>query len=495
MIARAVEQAPAQTGNNQMPPTILSANENAMRATNLALQTMQRNQYHPTALPQTGAVPPHGQQQTTPQPQQQVHSQPQYYAYPQQHGGGMQQGNPPADGMDLPPGQSLSSEVLYERARQAAAARSNSHARREGSHSTRRPWSPEEEKALMLGLDMVKGPHWSQILGLFGPNGKLGNILQDRTQVQLKDKARNLKLFFLKTNSEMPYYLQCVTGELKTRAPTQAARKEAEERARLSTEEQQKHMNGIMTLNNMQNGSAQRPTPKPAVPGQVAPAHPHPHQAGSNPAPGRPPAGQGSATTPGMPAMPVAQPVHLPQSASRPPAPQQPHHPVQQPPQQQQHSAHQSSQPANAPAQAQQHAHHAQQTQHPHPHPQQQRQHPHPHPNLHQQGLQQQRQPVAQQAHSQSHPQVQLQAPAHQHPQAPPQAQQQVHAQGQLQSGSQQQQSAPNAAPHLRVDEPHVKHEPLNEEEAGILELKRLMAQESSMAAALSAQAGDATMS
>ena len=77
----------------------------------------------------------------------------------------------------------------------------------------------------MAGLDLVKGPHWSQILTLFGPHGTISDILKDRTQVQLKDKARNLKLFFLKTNSEMPYYLQAVTGELKTRAPTQAARK------------------------------------------------------------------------------------------------------------------------------------------------------------------------------------------------------------------------------------------------------------------------------
>ncbi|CAG1969051.1 unnamed protein product, partial [Fusarium graminearum] len=138
--------------------------------------------------------------------------------------------------------------ILYDKARQAALSKNSSHTRREGLHSTRRPWTQEEEKALMAGLDMVKGPHWSQILTLFGQSGTISDILKDRTQVQLKDKARNLKLFFLKTNSEMPYYLQAVTGELKTRAPTQAARKEAEERARLSSEEQRATLNGIMTL-------------------------------------------------------------------------------------------------------------------------------------------------------------------------------------------------------------------------------------------------------
>ena len=167
-----------------------------------------------------------------------------YYSYGQVQ----QQQAPPADGSSLPPNQSFPTSVLYERARQAAVAKSSSAARREGIHSTRRAWTSDEEKALMMGLDMVKGPHWSQILSLFGANGSISDILKDRTQVQLKDKARNLKLFFLKTNSEMPYYLQCVTGELKTRAPGQAARKEAEEKARQNSEEEQARLQGILTL-------------------------------------------------------------------------------------------------------------------------------------------------------------------------------------------------------------------------------------------------------
>ncbi|KAH6851180.1 telomere repeat binding factor-domain-containing protein [Chaetomium sp. MPI-CAGE-AT-0009] len=153
-----------------------------------------------------------------------------------------------ANGDGLPPNQSMPTAALYERARQAAVAKSSNTTRREGLHSTRRPWTPEEEKALMAGLDMVKGPHWSQILSLFGPQGTISDILKDRTQVQLKDKARNLKLFFLKTNSEMPYYLQSVTGELKTRAPGQAARKEAEEKARMNVEEERARVQGIITL-------------------------------------------------------------------------------------------------------------------------------------------------------------------------------------------------------------------------------------------------------
>ena len=62
-------------------------------------------------------------------------------------------------------------------------------------------WSADEERALMMGLDMVKGPHWSQILQLFGAQGSVSNVLADRTQVQLKDKARNLKLFWYRRDA------------------------------------------------------------------------------------------------------------------------------------------------------------------------------------------------------------------------------------------------------------------------------------------------------
>ena len=95
-------------------------------------------------------------------------------------------------------GQSAPTQILYERARQAATAKASPSNRRAGTPSQRRPWTQEEENALMTGLDRVQGPHWSQILGLFGPGGSENEVLKDRNQVQLKDKARNLKLFLPK---------------------------------------------------------------------------------------------------------------------------------------------------------------------------------------------------------------------------------------------------------------------------------------------------------
>ncbi|KAL0941145.1 myb dna binding protein [Colletotrichum truncatum] len=233
--------------------------------------------YQPTVPTPTGAAPV--TQTTYLSHLQQTQAQSPYYGYPPQ----VEQPPQPAaheSAEKLPPSQTLPSAVLYDRARQAALSKTNNQQRREGTTSTRRPWTQEEEKALMTGLDMVQGPHWSQILSLFGAEGTLSNILKDRTQVQLKDKARNLKLFFLKTNSEMPYYLQAVTGELKTRAPTQAARKEAEERARMNSEEEQARVQGIMTLagglqHPQQNRASVTPATAPSTPSQSAAQIPH----------------------------------------------------------------------------------------------------------------------------------------------------------------------------------------------------------------------------
>lgn len=87
-----------------------------------------------------------------------------------------------------------------------------------GSGATpRQPWKQEEEDALMAGLAEVKGPHWSQILSLYGRGGSVSEVLKDRNQIQLKDKARNLKLYYLKMSKEVPECLRGVTGELRKR--------------------------------------------------------------------------------------------------------------------------------------------------------------------------------------------------------------------------------------------------------------------------------------
>ncbi|KAL9053776.1 MAG: hypothetical protein Q9162_004574 [Coniocarpon cinnabarinum] len=81
--------------------------------------------------------------------------------------------------------------------------------------SNRRVWSTDEENALLEGLETLRGPHWRDILSLYGEHGTRSDVLKGRNQVQLKDKARNMKLFFVKHGMEVPEVLRNVTGELK----------------------------------------------------------------------------------------------------------------------------------------------------------------------------------------------------------------------------------------------------------------------------------------
>ena len=83
--------------------------------------------------------------------------------------------------------------------------------------TTRRTWTKQEEEALLKGMDKVQGPYWSQILELYGPGGKISEVLKDRTQVQLKDKARNLKMFFVRLGLPIPAVFQYVTGDYESR--------------------------------------------------------------------------------------------------------------------------------------------------------------------------------------------------------------------------------------------------------------------------------------
>ncbi|KAI7193626.1 hypothetical protein KC363_g2620 [Hortaea werneckii] len=91
-----------------------------------------------------------------------------------------------------------------------------------GGTTVRQAWTDAEQEALLSGLEKVDGPHWSQILALYGRGGSISEVLKDRNQVQLKDKARNLKLWYLKTGKEVPAALRGVTGELRKRGGARA---------------------------------------------------------------------------------------------------------------------------------------------------------------------------------------------------------------------------------------------------------------------------------
>lgn len=150
----------------------------------------------------------------------------QYPAYAQQQTGDLTDNEAPSHS------QSSSTQHQHSPARQSQPSKTPSQKHKPTIPTARRLWTSEEESALLDGLESVGGPHWSQILGLYGAGGTISEVLKDRNQIQLKDKARNLKLCFLKSGHEVPHYLQGVTGELRTRAPSQAARQEALAKAR-----------------------------------------------------------------------------------------------------------------------------------------------------------------------------------------------------------------------------------------------------------------------
>lgn len=78
----------------------------------------------------------------------------------------------------------------------------------------KRLWTKQEEGALVEALK-AHGPAWSKILELHGAGGSISESLKNRTQVQLKDKARNWKMYFLKGGLPVPEYLCKVTGDLE----------------------------------------------------------------------------------------------------------------------------------------------------------------------------------------------------------------------------------------------------------------------------------------
>lgn len=132
--------------------------------------------------------------------------------------------NPPSDLPATPRAdalvQSTAGQTLresYDQARLAANTRALNKKRPQSpaNGSNRKVWSIEEENALLEGLEYMRGPHWRDILSLYGEQGTRSEVLKNRTQVQLKDKARNLKLYYKKNGFEVPKVLEKVTGDVK----------------------------------------------------------------------------------------------------------------------------------------------------------------------------------------------------------------------------------------------------------------------------------------
>ncbi|KAF4546940.1 Telomeric DNA-binding factor trf1-like protein [Elsinoe fawcettii] len=80
--------------------------------------------------------------------------------------------------------------------------------------SARQNWTKTEIDALIAGLEEVQKPSWSRILAMHGRGGSESELLMHRNATQLKDKARNLRMGYLRSGLPVPKYLQHVTGNL-----------------------------------------------------------------------------------------------------------------------------------------------------------------------------------------------------------------------------------------------------------------------------------------
>ncbi|BFZ64546.1 hypothetical protein YB2330_005693 [Saitoella coloradoensis] len=97
-----------------------------------------------------------------------------------------------------------------------ARGRANALSRRRAAarpRQTRTPWSLEEESCLLSALQRY-GCQWALIEKMHGRVGSVDRVLGERGQVALKDKARNMKLAFLRAGGEVPWELRGVTGRV-----------------------------------------------------------------------------------------------------------------------------------------------------------------------------------------------------------------------------------------------------------------------------------------
>ena len=74
-------------------------------------------------------------------------------------------------------------------------------------------WTQAETIAFEEGLRKVEGPHWREILGLYGRRGKVNQLLKDRTPGDLYDKAKSLRQEFVDSGREPPDYLKPFTKQ------------------------------------------------------------------------------------------------------------------------------------------------------------------------------------------------------------------------------------------------------------------------------------------
>lgn len=79
-----------------------------------------------------------------------------------------------------------------------------------------RPWDSKQQSALLNGLELMKGPHWTKILSMHQPT------LKDFTASDLEKQARVVKNQFKESGRAIPLYLQSIPDKPLSRTAKQA---------------------------------------------------------------------------------------------------------------------------------------------------------------------------------------------------------------------------------------------------------------------------------
>lgn len=81
-------------------------------------------------------------------------------------------------------------------------------------------WTQAETIALEEGLrtlKTLKGPRWMELLGLYGRNGTISQVLKDKTPSDLYDKAKSVRREFVDSGREPPEYLKPFSKSVSSR--------------------------------------------------------------------------------------------------------------------------------------------------------------------------------------------------------------------------------------------------------------------------------------
>lgn len=78
-------------------------------------------------------------------------------------------------------------------------------------------WTQGETIALEEGLRTLKGPRWRDLLGLYGRNGTISQVLKDKMPSDLYDKAKSVRQEFVDSGREPPEYLKAFSNSASSK--------------------------------------------------------------------------------------------------------------------------------------------------------------------------------------------------------------------------------------------------------------------------------------